>query len=237
MNRLERIRAGATALAVAAALATPAAAAEPGAVQVAQASTEIYGTWFRTVRPGGVRLTDDAQVAFLGTNEWAETAANCTSHFEHGLEAVDADALFARLTEGNPLDNDDVPIAAALQGRLPEGTVTALSHSCCCVSEISGSVTYVLVAPDRLLSVAFGDGIYAIEDLQSEPPLVPPQTLDQETREAIQQALTRLGFYADEVDGMFGPASRSAISDFQESLGDEPTGVLNRQQLDILLNG
>ena len=216
-------------------MAGPIVAAEPG-LELAQAgSSDVLGTWYRTARPGGVRLEDDGVVNFLGNEEWPQNAQTCTAAFEHELRTVDNASLYAELTQDDVYNNDDVPIAVGLEGRLPEGNLTVLRTYCYGASEISSAVYYVLVAPTRLTAVGFGDGVYDIEDLQREPPLVPAQSLDQETREQVQQALLARGLYEDEIDGMFGPGTRAAISAYQATLGAEETGVLNRHQLDILI--
>jgi hypothetical protein len=217
------------------ALGGPTAAADPR-LELAQAgSSDILGTWYRTTRPGGVRLEDDGVVSFLGNEEWPNNAQTCTAAFEHELRTLDNAALFTELTQDDVYDENGDPIAVGLEGRLPEGNLTVLRNYCYGAAETSSAVYYILVAPTRLTAVAFGDGAYDIEDLQREPPLVPAQSLDQETREQVQQALLARGLYEDEIDGMFGPGTRAAISAYQATLGAEETGVLNRHQLDILL--
>jgi hypothetical protein len=211
--------------------ALPAAAQAP--VEIAQADG-LMGTWYRSSRPGGVRLAADGVTGFYGNQEWPQTAETCTAAFEHELMTVDSGTLVAELTRDDVYDENGVPIAAGLEGRLPEGALTVLRNYCYGASEIASAVYYILVAPNRLTAVAFGDGTYAIEDLQRDPPLVPPQAMDQVTREQVQRALLARGLYEGEVDGMFGPATRAAISAFQASLGAEETGVLNQHQLDIL---
>lgn len=207
-------------------------------VQLAQADGEgIMGIWYRSTRPGGVRLETDRVVSFLGAQEWPQTPETCTGAFEHELMTMNSEALYAELTQDDVYDNDGVPVAVGLEGRLPDGELAVLHAYCYGASEISSSVHYVLVAPTRLLAVAFGDGVYDIEDLQRDPPLVPAQALDQETREAIQRGLQARGFYEDEIDGMFGPGTRTAIAAYQASLGGEETGVLNQHQLDLLVGG
>ncbi|MEZ5669319.1 MAG: peptidoglycan-binding domain-containing protein [Alphaproteobacteria bacterium] len=219
----------------AAAVATAVGIASASLPAQAQDHGAMLGNWFQVSGPGGIRLTENGTVQFRGRQEWPMTATECTAGFEHAFQTVNGQALYAELSADAVFDNDGVPIAEGLRGRLPDGDVAVLHSQCFGASEIGSTVYYALVAPDRLLAVAFGDGIYGIDDLQREPPMVPPQSLDQETREAIQSALKALGFYEDEVDGMFGPASRAAVSAFQASLGDEETGILNRYQMDILL--
>lgn len=45
-----------------------------------------------------------------------------------------------------------------------------------------------------------------------------------------QQALSALGYYADEVDGNYGPNTRRAVRDFQADMGFDQTGALNPQE-------
>ncbi len=44
---------------------------------------------------------------------------------------------------------------------------------------------------------------------------------------AVQQRLTELGHYAGPVDGLYGDETRTAISDFQQSMGLARTGILD----------
>lgn len=201
----------------------------------AQGSGDIFGTWYRSAGPGGTRLTQDGTAQVLGSREWANNASTCTDHFAHEIRTIDRADLEAELTQDPVSNNDGVPIASALQGRLPEGQLAVVHNVCYGAAEIGGSVYYILVAPTRLLAVAFGDGIFDITDMQRDPPLVPPQSLDQATREQIQRALQAGGYYEGDIDGLFGGGTRSAISDYQTARGDEGTGILNRSQLDRLL--
>ena len=62
----------------------------------------------------------------------------------------------------------------------------------------------------------------------------PPQLYDPPTRtdgRHIQTSLQRLGFYAGTIDGEFDRGTRDAIIAFQQSLGDDPIGILTRQQM------
>jgi peptidoglycan hydrolase-like protein with peptidoglycan-binding domain len=51
----------------------------------------------------------------------------------------------------------------------------------------------------------------------------------------VQLALQRLGYYAGQVDGVFGPESLAAIRRFQHELGAEMTGRLTADQAARLL--
>jgi hypothetical protein len=58
-----------------------------------------------------------------------------------------------------------------------------------------------------------------------------------ENRRETQKALQRLGYYEGPLDGMFGPATRSAIRRYQESIGAERTGRLNETEASRLVSG
>ncbi|WP_305971378.1 MULTISPECIES: peptidoglycan-binding protein [unclassified Mameliella] len=53
-------------------------------------------------------------------------------------------------------------------------------------------------------------------------------------RQEIQNRLTLLGFDTRGADGIFGPGTRDAMREWQRSNGLEPTGFLDRTQLDML---
>jgi peptidoglycan hydrolase-like protein with peptidoglycan-binding domain len=53
---------------------------------------------------------------------------------------------------------------------------------------------------------------------------------------ALQQRLLELGYYTGEIDGIFNPETREALSDFQQQVGLARTGILDpltRQQLGL----
>jgi hypothetical protein len=56
-------------------------------------------------------------------------------------------------------------------------------------------------------------------------------------RRQVQQALQRLGYYDGPLDELFGPATRSAIRRFQESIGAQATGRLNETEASRLASG
>jgi peptidoglycan hydrolase-like protein with peptidoglycan-binding domain len=61
--------------------------------------------------------------------------------------------------------------------------------------------------------------------------------MNPEDRRQVQQALQRLGYYEGPFAGIFGPATRSAIRRFQESIGAEATGRLNETEASRLVSG
>ena len=59
--------------------------------------------------------------------------------------------------------------------------------------------------------------------------------LTREKRIQVQQGLAALGFDAGPADGMFGPRTRSAIREWQQAKGLEPTGYLSRVEAEVLV--
>lgn len=54
-------------------------------------------------------------------------------------------------------------------------------------------------------------------------------SLSDDNRSLLQSQLILAGEYNATVDGQFGPSTYAAITGFQETLGEQPTGVLSRQ--------
>lgn len=55
-------------------------------------------------------------------------------------------------------------------------------------------------------------------------------------RRRVQEALRRLGYYAGEIDGLFGPETRAAIRRFQHEIGVTMTGIITGAQATRLLS-
>ena len=71
------------------------------------------------------------------------------------------------------------------------------------------------------------------------PPRTPPPSrwrspLDRATRRLIQQGLRNQGFDPGTPDGLFGPRTRAAIREWQQSRGAPPTGYLNDAEVELL---
>ena len=58
--------------------------------------------------------------------------------------------------------------------------------------------------------------------------------LDRPTRRLIQQGLRNEGFDPGTPDGLFGPRTRAAIRDWQQSRGASPTAYLNGAEAELL---
>src|SRR5262245_64624845 len=61
--------------------------------------------------------------------------------------------------------------------------------------------------------------------------------MNPENRRQVQKALQRLGYYEGPLEGIFGPATRSASHQFQESTGAEANGRLNETEDTRLVRG
>ncbi len=79
----------------------------------------------------------------------------------------------------------------------------------------------------QLLEQARGWSTYGVQDN------VP--ALNRADKKGVQLALSRAGFYGGAADGLFGPKTRSAIKDYQKSLGQDRTGRLDSIQMSSLL--
>jgi peptidoglycan hydrolase-like protein with peptidoglycan-binding domain len=55
-------------------------------------------------------------------------------------------------------------------------------------------------------------------------------------RRRVQEALRRLGYYKERVDGAFGPATRAGIRRFQREIGAEITGRLTAEEASRLVS-
>jgi hypothetical protein len=58
---------------------------------------------------------------------------------------------------------------------------------------------------------------------------ISPQDLSQSEIKQVQQALQKEGFHAGPTDGLWGPETKSAVKEFQQSKQMQPTGQLDRQ--------
>ena len=94
-----------------------------------------------------------------------------------------------------------------------------------CVLGVAGVAATPSVAVGEPLTVSAPQGPAAAEAALA---------LDQSTRRLIQQGLRNEGFDAGTPDGLFGPRTRAAIRDWQQSRGASPTGYLNGAEAELL---
>ncbi|HSM39888.1 MAG TPA: peptidoglycan-binding protein [Afifellaceae bacterium] len=69
----------------------------------------------------------------------------------------------------------------------------------------------------------------------SNPAAANEPDFDRQTRRALQDGLNALGYDVGKADGLFGPATRRGIADFQTTIGATPSGFLTREQADHIL--
>ena len=70
--------------------------------------------------------------------------------------------------------------------------------------------------------------------LQDSSAIKASLALDRSTRRLLQQGLRNEGFDPGTPDGLFGPRTRAAIRDWQQSRGAPPTGYLNGAEAELL---
>ena len=87
------------------------------------------------------------------------------------------------------------------------------------------------VAATRAVAVAESLAAAAPQDASAVEASLP---LDRSTRRLIQRGLRNEGFNPGTPDGLFGPRTRAAIRDWQQSRGASPTGYLNRAEAELL---
>ena len=91
---------------------------------------------------------------------------------------------------------------------------------------------YLARYPDGMFA---DDARAAIDALAGDPERIEASLeLDTATRQQIQRHLTVLGYDTRGVDGIFGPGTRTAITNWQQANGLEATGFLTAEQIEVL---
>ena len=80
-------------------------------------------------------------------------------------------------------------------------------------------------ARDRLAALQEPDDVVTPENVEEA------LELDGETRQSIQRDLSILGYDTRGIDGIFGPGTRAAITDWQRARSFDATGFLTRDQI------
>ena len=83
------------------------------------------------------------------------------------------------------------------------------------------------------LGVAVGESLLAAAP-QDPSAVEASLELQRPTRQLIQQGLRNEGFDPGTPDGLFGPRTRAAIREWQQSRGASPTGYLNGAEAELL---
>ena len=94
-----------------------------------------------------------------------------------------------------------------------------------CVLVVAGVAAPPTVAAGESLAAAASQDASAVEASFA---------LDRATRRLIQQRLRNEGFDPGTPDGLFGPRTRAAIREWQQSRGASPTGYLTSADLELL---
>lgn len=102
----------------------------------------------------------------------------------------------------------------------------------------SGSGVVTSVEIDTGEVVAAGDVLYTtflrpVVVAQGGVPMFRPLSLRDSGEDVaqLQELLTELGFFEGEIDGLFGSGTRSAVREWQDSLGVDDTGVVEAGDL------
>ena len=104
-------------------------------------------------------------------------------------------------------------------------TVTLPLGFLVCVLAVAGVAATPAVAAGKSLAAAAPQDASAVEASLA---------LDRATRRLIQQGLRNQGFDPGTPDGLFGPRTRAAIREWQQSRGGSPTGYLNSADVKLL---
>ena len=94
-----------------------------------------------------------------------------------------------------------------------------------CVLAVAGVAATPAIAAGKSLATAAPQDASAVEASLA---------LDRATRRLIQQRLRNEGFDPGTPDGLFGPRTRAAIREWQQSRGASPTGYLNSADVELL---
>ena len=104
-------------------------------------------------------------------------------------------------------------------------TVTLTLPFVVCVLVVAGVAATSGVAVGESLAATAAQDSFAVEASLA---------LDRSTRRLIQQGLRNEGFDAGTPDGLFGPRTRAAIRDWQQSRGASPSGYLTGPEAELL---
>ncbi len=150
---------------------------------------------------------------------------------EHTFRARMSDAILARWV--GSVDPTGQPIDADLHAAIFAGTYQTLERRC--DAEPSGGAWYVLGEDGTLMEIAWAEGRTRLTLLTRDRPSPSNECLYDHERRELQSGLGSLGFYSGAIDGDLGPESKTAIAAFQQSIGEEPTGVVTAEQLRALI--
>ncbi|MCB9960028.1 MAG: peptidoglycan-binding protein [Rhodospirillaceae bacterium] len=234
-NRIAAIF-GAALAALAATLAATQAAAQPAGYE------GFAGVWHENDWQS-IDIGPDTVTFIDGGDRWEMDPTTCPNLFEHEFssrtraEFVEFLALDRPASEGGLTDHGGAPMADRILAEWPEGHGPVATLWSYCFAETHGGTLYFLTDEDDLTGIRYGEGIAEIVQYSRAVPPPSHDVLSDYERLEIQSALQRLSLYGGPVDAVFGPATAAAIRAYQESLGEEATGILTRSQIVRLVYG
>jgi hypothetical protein len=170
------------------------------------------------------------------------------------LEATLPDTLSAVVASQTQPHDGPTPLATSLVANLKGSEVQAGTLLAAVQQQLVSNQTTTIAALRQPTAPAYLTGAPAPPPPTPPAALVPVATpapaptpaqaslpgddqLTEAERRRVQAALVRLGYYAGQVDGLFGPDTRAAIRRYQHELGAAMTGRLTAEQANKLVSG
>ena len=159
------------------------------------------------------------------------TPVEACPEFEFQVDRTPGHTLIERYDTSHFVDPSGFPLFGDMAPHLDAASdYPILTVTCIGRGEIAYTIIVILLDGDRLLKVTTGDGV---ADLQGFARTVPAPTdawRSRDERLLIQEGLVNLRLYIGPIDADLGPLTRAAISAYQASRGEEPTGILTGAQ-------
>lgn len=204
-------------------LAGSAAAVEP------QDPAVFYGTWHADAS-WALTIENRQVTETVGDDVWVDSVEACPV-FEFEVDRATGLALIDRFDTPDFTDPSGFPLFGDMAPHLDaQSDYPMLLITCIGRGEIPYTTTVILLHDDRVMEVTQGDGVADIQGFARTVPAPTNAWRSRDERLLIQEGLASLGLYPGPIDADFGPLTRAAISAFQTSRGEEPTGILTGVQ-------
>ena len=212
---------------------SPAFGQTDAAVEPPPPAHPLFGLWYadraETVRLGHGTLEREVDGDTVGTD------LSVCPDFTFASRRMSGRAILDDWADRSAIDPGGHPLDAALDAVIAaDETYPLIAVSCFGRGEIGMSVDFVALPGDRMLEIAFGDGVHDLDLLARAVPEPSHDWLSQTEREDVQRALQDLDLYQGEIDGVFGQGTATAIVGFQNRIQAAPTGVLSGDQIRLL---
>ena len=190
-----------------------------------------------------IDIGPDVVAMITPESRWVMDASTCPNAFEHQFAArTRADLIdFFGLDSTEPyaslIDEDGAPMTDRILAAWPAGDGPVNTLWSYCAAETHGGSLYFLGDAGDLKAIRYGEGLAEIVTYGRDVPPPSHGALDFHQRQEVQSALQQLGHYGGAIDGIFGPGTEAGIRAYQQSIGEEATGILTRQQTNGLLYG